>query len=169
MLSLDFQDDMSKYCESRKIFRYDLDVPDFEVYDCDFDEDPLPEEQVSDFPIGMGDIVCDFAAGASPEMSCKKGRKILLMEEPTEPWCCVMHPYTLEIGFIPNYCVKQTSFSMAVVLNEISLPNSHIKGITQIKKGDFLGVLENQEEECKVETIQGETGVISKDLIGIIY
>lgn len=169
MLSLDFQDDMSKYCESRNMFRYDLDVPDFEVYDCDFDEDPLPEEQVSDFPIGMGDIVCDFAAGASPEMSCKKGRKLLLMEEPTEPWCCVMHPYTLEIGFIPNYCVKQTSFSMAVVLNEITLPNSHITGITQIKKGDFLGVLENQEEKCKVETIQGETGVISKDLIGIIY
>ena len=76
------------------------------------------------------------------EMSCLECNKILLMEPLATNWCCVMNPLSKEIGFVPSYCVNQTSFSIGIVLEDKSSLISQADGI-KVKVGDFLGILEN--------------------------
>lgn len=170
--SFNFHQDMEQYTKSKKIVRYNIDIPDFEVYECDFDDDDtaLPQETISDYPIGIGDVVLSFSAALPPEMSCIEGNKILLMEAPSNDWCCVMNPLTREIGFVPSYSVNQTSFSIGIVLEDKSALISQAEGI-KVKVGDFLGILENNPNDkfYKVEDAFGGIGKVPKDLVGIIY
>lgn len=170
--SFNFHQDMEEFSKSKNIVRYNIDIPDFEVYDCDFDDDDtaLPQDIISDYPIGIADVVLSFSAALPPEMSCIEGNKILLMEAPSNDWCCVMNPLSKEIGFVPSYCVNQTSFSIGIVLEDKSSLISQADGLT-VKVGDFLGILDSNASDkfYKVENAFGESGKVPKDLVGIIY
>lgn len=170
--SFNFNQDMDQYCKSKKLARYNIDIPDFEVYECDFDDDEttLPQEVISDFPIGIADVVLSFSAALPPEMSCIEGKKILLMEPPADDWCCVMNPITRELGFVPSYCLNQTSFSLGIVLEDKASLISSAEGI-KVKVGDFLGILEDNvnDKYYKVENAFGEQGKVPKDLLGVVF
>ncbi|OHT17150.1 hypothetical protein TRFO_12680 [Tritrichomonas foetus] len=164
--SFDYQKDLAEFAKSRKIVRYDIEVPDLEVFD--FDEDPEANIPMNDYPIGMAEIVLSFAAAVPPEMSCTKGNRMFLMEEPAEEWCCVMNPFTKNVGFVPSYCINQTCFSIGIVMKDPA--KSDCNGVN-VRKHEFLGILENNPQESfyKVENIYGQQGKVAKNIIGLLY
>lgn len=164
----DVKQDFTKFAVDNKLARYDLECPDFVLAPDDHTD--IPVSMTVDFPIAIGEVLVDFAAGGSGEISCMKGKNMLLMEMPDkdEEWCCVMNPFTHAIGYVPTYCVKPKSQKLGLCIREAK--QGEMKGI-MAQIGDFVAVSESDPKEkmYNVETIHGDVGTMSKGLVAIIY
>ncbi|KAH0795835.1 SH3 domain containing protein [Histomonas meleagridis] len=166
--SIDMGYDFGVFIETKRIVRYNITCPKFEEVDFDFDEEKIPLEiKNEDFPVAIAEVVENFVCGGENEISCTKGKYLLLMEEPDEEWCCVMNPITHVTGFVPSYCVKSTSKTLGICVREPK--PGEAKGIV-VGVGDFLSIIEDNPIDTmyKVETIRGEVGTIPKGSVGII-
>ena len=166
---IDMKYDIKVFAESKRIYRYDLVCPDFVDIDYDFDNTKVPKEVKNDYPVALAEVVENFICGGENEISCTKGKYLLLMEFPDEEWCCVTNPFTHSIGYVPSYCVKPISNTFGICIREPK-PGEATKGII-INVGDFVSILKNDPKEkvFHVATVRGERGTVSKGLIAIIY
>jgi hypothetical protein len=162
---IDFKADFRRFVAASKIARFDLsDVP-FVPYPTNtlaFSgasvRVEVPPPQI--YPIGMAKVICDYYAAGANELSCKAGKRMLLMEEMDDDWVFVMSPATFVSGFVPRLCLSPIGHGLAVMLREQAgaLPGDCVAVIQQGKHG-----------ACTVETAFGHQLTVSKGNLGIIY
>ncbi|KAH0793955.1 SH3 domain containing protein [Histomonas meleagridis] len=166
--AIDKKGDFQRFAESKRIFRYNITCPDFEEIEFEFDKTKVSKEIKNEFPVGIAEVIENFICSGENEINCVKGKRLLLMEFPDDEWCCVMHPFTHAIGYVPSYCVNPISEVLGVCIREPK-PGEY-KGIV-VGVGDFVAIMEDNPKEkmYKVSTARGDQGTISKGLVAIVY
>lgn len=166
---IDMKYDFKVYTQAKRIFRYDLVCPEFIEIDYQFDNMKITREIRNDYPVALAEVVENFICGGENEISCTKGKYLLLMEFPDEEWCCVTNPFTHSIGYVPSYCVKPISTTLGICIREPKQGET-MKGLF-INIGDFVSIVNNDPKEkfYHIFTARGEKGTASKGLFAIIY
>ena len=167
--ALDMKFDFQRFVEIKRIFRYNITCPEFEEIDYDFDNNHVVIEDKNEFPVGLGEVVENFICGGENEISCVKGKRVLLMEFPDDDeWCCIMHPFTHVMGYVPSYCIKVVQGQLGVCIREPK--QGEFKGVV-VGLGDFVSIIENNPKDkmYKIETTHGVNGLIFKGTIAIVY
>ena len=156
--------DIVDFAGNRQIVRYDIPCPEFEV--CEGDDGDIPVDSTFDYPVGLGQIVEDFVSGGDNELTCVKGKSLLLMElpGPKEDWCCAMNPFTHAFGYVPTYCVQVKGSGLGMCIRDPK-PGEY-QGVI-VKAGDFLAIIENEPKNkmLTIETIHGDVGTVSRAIV----
>lgn len=162
------RDDIKKFVADRKIVRYDLPIPAFEV--CEGDDGEVPKDITPDYPVALARVTEDFIAGGENELTCVQGKTLLLMEIPRdgEDWCCAMNPFTHAIGYVPTYCVEMKGSCLGLCVRDPK--QGEAQGVL-IKIGDFFAITENEPKNkmMTIETIHGDVGTVSRAIVAIVY
>ena len=169
---INFKNDMSNFIKARKIVRYDMQIPQFKEFICETKAFQSINSRVrfvtqSYDPIGFVQIIHSFRATNPNEISCVKGKRLLLLENPSGDWTFVMHPYSRIVGFVPTQCILKIGIGLAIVLRkpkQDELLNNNILLIP----GEYVAVTNFQ--TLSFETSKGEICNKSPaNLIGIVY
>ncbi|KAH0785704.1 SH3 domain containing protein [Histomonas meleagridis] len=166
---ISFENDFQSFIESKHIVRYEMSTTDFVPLDTSgpaFEgvNTKLSVEISMLYPIGLANVIHDYQANGTNEMSCKKGKNILLLEEPTYPWVYVMNPRTRVTGYIPSECISWISRKFGVIIRDFNESNvimqigEYVAIIKELPNGSFL-----------VENTFGIRTNADKSYIGLLY
>lgn len=170
---LDFKADFRSYVEKTKMIRYDIQCLPFMSIDVSHpafaDIDTRINVAVPPlYPVSLAKVVHTFTAESESEISCTKGKHMLLMEKPFTDWVFVMNPLTLLMGYAPRTCLEEIGSQLGVFLKTPSPGLLEVENV-RAQQGDYVAIVSEQGDKLTVMTTQGDSIVVPKDLIGIIY
>jgi hypothetical protein len=170
---INFQEDFSAFVQRSNLIRYDLLCNPFQPIDVAHPvfADIAPKIQIAVppiSPVGLAKVVRDHITSASNQLSVTEGRYVLLMEAITRKWVFVSNPLTRVMGYVPSICLKAVAPALAVV---VRTPGAEEQ--VNVQCGDYVAVLNiedgGEKAPCSIVTIKGESKIMPRDLLGVIY
>jgi hypothetical protein len=167
---IDFKSDFRDFVEGQRIIRYDLACEPFKPIDLSHPVFADLDTRIQDvvpplYPVGLAAVVDDFQSAGANEMSCIKGKYVLLMEEIADVWVFVQNPNTRAMGYVPAASVKAVAPVLAIVLRQPDgLPDD-----VYIEVGAYVAVTAVDGPHADTVTIRGESVRLPREILGIIY
>jgi hypothetical protein len=166
---LDFDMDFGEFVITRKVARYDLRDLEFVTYQGKPEAFSAisaklgPRLEIAPvYPMGMARVIADHYASGPNQLSCTRGKSLLLMEPTDDEWCYVMNPITLGSGFVPKCCLEPIGKALGVVIREVP-------GLEQLFVGDCVAIMDSSSTTFEVETVFGANVSVTKAVIGVIF
>lgn len=150
---INFHDDFHNFITTHKIIRYDILPDEFKPLDFShelFSEIPKVSNVLSFqlYPYSMAKVKKEFMAEYQNEITIKKGKIVLLMEDLSLPWVFIQKPYTNEMGYVPSSFLEEIGKGIGVLLNEFQASDD------LLSKGDYVAIESNDDPDVyKVHTI----------------
>lgn len=165
---MDYKADFTNYVSRSKLARYDIKDFKFRPFDTSgpaFDGiNPSVPRSISFFsPLYFAQIIHSYNADGENELTCQKGKCLLLMEEPEMNWVYSMNPKTRRYGFVPKNCFKVVGNKLGILLLDFNEQSSYMNA------GDFVGIIEETDKYYKIGNLENKILIVQKKFIGIIH
>ncbi|KAH0788373.1 Variant SH3 domain containing protein [Histomonas meleagridis] len=166
--NVNFESDFKAFINDNSIFRQEVIGEDFEPFDTsgpafEGTDTSFSIEISMDYPIGLANVIHDHRADGTNEISCKAGKNILILEEPTYPWVYVMNPRTRVKGFIPSSCISKIGKKFGVIIRDFNGADA------SMQVGEYVAITDENKVSYFIENTFCVKTTIEKNYVGIIY